>query len=149
MNSVTPSIDDCARQGRAVLITVLAALLVVAALALAAAVGALGPWNDRLRRAAPMAPLAIIVFCAWARRRQHNASTGAWQALFQDEFRQQSLARAVRAAFIFLLLAQIPLAWLLESQAAPPHTLAMACLNMLAGAIAFLGAFLYFERPSA
>ncbi|CUI03938.1 hypothetical protein [Massilia antarctica] len=149
MNSATPSIDDCARQGRAVLMTVLAALLVVAALALAATLGALGPWSDRLRRAAPMAPLAIILFCAWARRRQHNAGADAWQALFQDEFRQQSITRAVRAAFIFLLLAQIPLASLLECQAAAPHPLAMACLNMLVGAIAFLSAFLYFERPSA
>lgn len=69
--------------------------------------------------------------------------------MFQDEFRQQSIARALRFALVFLLLIQLPLALLLESQAAQPQLILMACLSMLAGAIAFLGAFLYQGRAAA
>ncbi|NHZ95227.1 hypothetical protein [Massilia sp. CCM 8734] len=154
MNANSPTIDDCAQQGRAVLTVTFAALLVVAALVLASALGALGAWGERLQRAAPTTPLAIILFCAWVRHQQSRAGDAAarkslWRAMFQDEFRRQSLARALRIAFGCVLLLQLPLALLLESQARQPQLILMACLSMLTGALAFLGAFLYLGRAEA
>ncbi|NHZ43374.1 hypothetical protein [Massilia aquatica] len=154
MNATKPTIDDCVQQGRTVLAVIFAALLTVAALALASAFGVLGAWSERLQDAAPMVPLAIILFCAWVRH-QHSHPGGSaarkllWQAMFQDEFRQQSMARALRFALVFLVLVQLPLALLLESQTAQPQLVLMACLSMLTGATAFLGAFLYIGRGAA
>ncbi|NHZ63402.1 hypothetical protein [Massilia genomosp. 1] len=150
MHATNPTIDDCARQGRSVLTVMFAALLLVTALVLASTFGALGAWSERLDRSAPMVPLAIILFCAWVRHKQHHpggngARKSLWNALFQDEFRQQSIARAVRVGFVVVLLVQLPLAFTLGQQT----TLHMACLSMLAGALAFLGAFLYLGRAEA
>ncbi|NHZ34274.1 hypothetical protein [Massilia rubra] len=154
MHATNPTIDDCARQGRSVLKVIFAALLLVTALVLASTFGALGAWSDRLDQSAPMVPLAIILFCAWVRHKQHHPGGSAarkslWNALFQDEFRQQSIARAVRVGFVVVLLVQLPLAFTLGQQATMLHMAAMACLSMLAGAIAFLGAFLYIGRADA
>lgn len=154
MPSPKPTIDTCAQQGRAVLCAIFFALLAVATLVLASAFGALDAWSEGLHRSAPLLPLAIILFCAWARQKQHHpggasARAALWKAMHNDEFRQRNNARAIRVGFVVLLLIQLPLAFALGQAWTPPPIAMLACLSMLAGAIAFLGAFLYFERADA
>jgi len=70
----------------------------------------------------------------------------ALQAVAKDEFRRLNAMRAFRVAFLIVMVVQLPLAWLLGLRPSPDSLAHMGTFTWFIGAIAFLSAFLFFDR---
>ena len=68
------------------------------------------------------------------------------QAVAKDEFRRLNAMRAVRVAFLLVMVVQLPLAWLLGLHPSPDSLAHMGTFTWFIGAISFLAAFLFFDR---
>lgn len=68
------------------------------------------------------------------------------QAATRDEFRSLNAMRAFRAAFVTVMVLQFPLGWLLGLRPVPDALSHMATFTWFIGFIAFLSAFLFFDR---
>jgi len=66
--------------------------------------------------------------------------------IFSDELRRASMSRATRAAFIVVLVAQLPLALLLFHLPALRAVMAMAVSTITLGMLTVTALFLYFDR---
>ena len=64
----------------------------------------------------------------------------------KDEFRRLNSLRAAGLAFAVVLALQWPLAWLLKFHPGPDPAMQMAACTWFLGFIAYLGAFLFFDR---
>ncbi|HEU4699110.1 MAG TPA: hypothetical protein VFS40_08020 [Gemmatimonadales bacterium] len=100
-----------------------------------------------------MLPCAVVIAVGALRRatlrgdRWHPASAEA-QAVLQDEWRRASLDRALRWAFVVVLLAQVPLALGLARLPALRAVLAMAVATSVLGLATLLALFLCFARDA-
>ncbi|HJU83614.1 MAG TPA: hypothetical protein VJ600_05350 [Holophagaceae bacterium] len=68
------------------------------------------------------------------------------RAVLEDEHRRANLHRALRAAFVVTLVAQMPLALLFVLRPMPEAPLYMGALTLSLGLMALVAAFLVFDR---
>lgn len=101
-------------------------------------------------RAPLVFPFALAV--GWAglratlRKDRWNPRRTEVEMVMQDEFRQSNLLRAQRAAFIAVLLLQIPLALTLLNVPTTRALIGMAGVTMNFGGAVVAAAFLYLDR---
>lgn len=153
MNKPSPKIDDYASYGRSVIRFALCVLLVVLLLSLILAFGGSGHALARFHALQVLAPVGIVLIVAIAQQRRRrfgpDAQGAIWKAMFEDEFRQLNLRRATRASLVGVLVLQIPLGMLLDALLPEVGMVFMGYVTMLVGAIAFMAAFLYYDRNAA
>lgn len=132
------------------LLLVLVLVLALGALGLAAALRPeLGArW---MVQAGWMLPIAIVIAVGALQRTTLRGAR--WrpdapeaQAVLRDEWRRASMDRALRVAFVVVLVAQVPLAVLLAPLPSLRAVLAMAVATSVLGLAAFLALFLFFGR---
>lgn len=68
------------------------------------------------------------------------------QAVLQDEWRQTNLNRAIRVAFIVVLMAQIPIGLLVAQLPSLRAVMAMAITTLTLGMATLIALFLFFSR---
>lgn len=68
------------------------------------------------------------------------------RAVLDDAWRQTNLARAARLTLALMILAQMPLGFLLRDLPAPRGVFAMAIATMTFGMALLVGTFLYFDH---
>ncbi len=97
-----------------------------------------------------LSPIILTLGLAWVLySRRGVAITNddpALQAVAKDEFRRLNAMRAVRVAFLTVMVVQLPLAWLLGLRPSPDSLAHMGTFTWFIGAISFLSAFLIFDR---
>ena len=69
-----------------------------------------------------------------------------FQTVAKDEFRRFNFFRAIRVAFLMVMVIQIPLAWLLSLRPSPDSLYHMATFTFFIGFITVISAFLFFDR---
>lgn len=132
------------------------ASICLAGLLPALAYGVLTAWDlagqhERLRVGVLLLSPAILALgLAWVLLSRRGAGVApadpAFQVAAQDEFRRLNALRACRAALATVLVAQVPLAWLLGLRPGPDSLAHMATLTWGLGFASFLAAFLVFDR---
>lgn len=100
-----------------------------------------------------MLPAAIVIAVGALRRAtlrsdRWRPEAAEAQAVLRDEWRQASLDRALRWAFVVVLLAQVPLALGLARLPALRAVLAMAVATSVLGLATLLALFLWFGRAA-
>ena len=97
-----------------------------------------------------LSPVVLTLGLAWVMvsRRGVSIPDGDpdFQAVAKDEFRRLNAMRAFRVAFGTVMLVQFPLAWLLGLRPSPEGLTHLASFTWFIGAIAYLSAFLFFDR---
>jgi len=153
MDTNKPTVDAYAKYARESLWVMLIVLALVALMSIGLGLAYASGWSGQLRGAPVLVPLMIIMVAGWGQSRRKrlgvNTQGTVWRAMFADEFRQQSLARAVRSALILVLVLQLPLAFAVDTWLAALGPYFMGYLTMLTGAIAVLGFFLFYGRDDA
>ena len=105
----------------------------------------LAPGSQAAQKLALLLPLFIVVAVV-SLRRAAPPDAAAMRTVRDDELRQAALGRAHRCGLFGVLILQPLLAAGLISGAAPNPVALMAATTVLAGALVFLGSFLYFDR---
>ncbi len=97
-----------------------------------------------------LSPIILTLGLAWVLFSRRGVSITnddpALQAVAKDEFRRLNAMRAFRVAFLIVMVVQLPLAWLLGLRPSPDSLAHMGTFTWFIGAIAFLSAFLFFDR---
>jgi hypothetical protein len=97
-----------------------------------------------------LCPVILTLGLIWLRfSRKGNPITlkdPDFQAIAKDEFRKLCFERAFRVAFVVVMAVQVPLAWLLSLRPSPDSLFHMGTFTFFIGFIAFLTAFLFFDR---
>ena len=109
----------------------------------------LASWPSRLPWLLPMVMIfAMIGLHAplRGRGRRWDPRSPEVKAIMEDEFRRTNMARAQRAAFMVVLIAQVPLALLLMHLPAMQAVLAMAVATITLGMVILIALFLFFDR---
>jgi hypothetical protein len=92
--------------------------------------------------------LGVLLFLqvAVARGAEMKGTRRRGLAVEADEWQQKNLDRAMRVAFVVMVFAQFPLAWLLSSSSATMPLLAMGVTTVHLGIATLLGTYLYLSR---
>jgi hypothetical protein len=142
--------DRYQRYSRRGMLVVLALAVLVGALTLAVTLDPDGGVARGLPRFVVVVPVAIALIAgglySTLRGDRWDPRSPEAQALLGDEWRQQTMARAMRGAFGVVLAAQAPLAVWLASRPAPNNVIAMAIVTMSLGLAALCTLFLVFDR---
>lgn len=151
MTSPTPSRTDLYQAySHRSMILILALALLVGGLTLVVFFDPDGVVAHGLPRAAVLVPIAIALsvagLYATLRGQRWEPSAPDGRAVLEDEWRQQSLTRALRGAFGVVLAAQAPLAVCLAGRPGPESVVAMAIVTMCLGLATLSGLFLVFDR---
>ncbi len=97
-----------------------------------------------------LSPIILTLGLAWVMFSRKGVAIPSddpdFQAIAQDEFRRLNAMRAVRVAFVTVMVAQLPLAWLLGLRPSPDSLAHMGTFTWFIGFISFLSAFLFFDR---
>jgi len=95
-------------------------------------------------------PIFIIFTVVWLQsfKKKNGITNGsaALKAMFADELRSQSINKAYRAAFIVIIVAQIPFSLLLNVSALTNQAVILGITTLVFGTTTFLSFFLYFDR---
>ena len=144
--------DRYLRYSRRGMVVVLALAVLVGALTLAVTLDPQGSIARGLPRLTLVVPIAIALIAgglhATLRGDRWDPRAPEAQALLGDEWRQQTMARAMRGAFGVVLAAQAPLAVWLAGRPGPGNVVAMAIVTMMLGLAALCTLFLVFDRGS-
>ena len=138
------------RVSRRGLLTVLITILLLGGTMLGTALwpsSVLASWPSRLPWLLPLVMIfALIGLHAPLRGRRWDPASPEVKAIIEDEFRRANMARAQRAAFMVVLIAQVPLALLLTRLPAMQAVLAMAVATITLGMVILIALFLFFDR---
>ena len=128
-------------------------LVLIISLGAAALAMALRPDGDVSRwlaRVPWFLPVAIIialgVLQSSLRGHRWNPASPEGKAIMRDEWRRTNMDRAMRAAFIVVLVAQVPLGLLLTNLPPPRALMAMAVSTIAMGMATLVALFLFFDR---
>ncbi len=150
MTSPTPSRTELyqAYSHRSMVLIFTLALL-VGGVTVAVVVDPDGALARGLPRTAALVPVAIALsvaaLYATLRGQRWDPAAADARAVLEDEWRQQSLTRALRGAFGVVLAAQAPLAACLVGRPGPASLMAMAVATMCLGLATLSGLFLLFD----
>jgi hypothetical protein len=132
-------------------------LIVIVALGAAALVMALQPdgaFSRTLEKTSWFFPIATIIgvgaLQTTLRRNRWNPNSPEAKAILNDEWRRTNLDRAMKVAFIVLLVTQLPLGWLfgvmLAQLSVLRAVLGMAVSTVTLGMSIFVATFLVLDR---
>lgn len=125
-------------------------ILVMGSLAIALAISPDGAASRFLTGAPWLIPIACVIVVgamqATLRGNRWTARSPEVQAIMSDEWRRSNLDRALRVAFVAILIAQIPLALLFTVLPAQRALFAMAASTITLGLALIAGLFLAFDR---
>ncbi|MEX2527109.1 MAG: hypothetical protein WEA09_05675 [Gemmatimonadota bacterium] len=115
------------------------------------------PENTLLQSLSGHAPLAGTLVIAGLFAMQLTMLRGArWnlkapevRAVLDDEWRRTNMDRAVRAAFVLVLVAQVPMAWVLSELSPLYPLMVMAIVTGILGLSALIAAYLVFARQGS
>jgi len=115
-----------------------------------------GVFASLMPRISALIPIAIALVAgmlvATLRGDRWDPKAPEARAILDDEWRRASMDRAIRVAFVVILVAQVPLAfWLafwLASVRSPRGILALSTTTMTLGLAVLAGCFLYFDRDA-
>lgn len=138
------------RMSRRAVYAVLVMTICAGAIVLGSIIAPKSALNTWIEKTSYMIPL-VVIFVAVAlqaplKGRRWNPESPEVKALLLDEFRQANLSRASRAAFIAILIAQIPFALFFASLPSTRAVLGMAVSTVILGMVAFIALFLFFDR---
>jgi hypothetical protein len=143
------------------MVVVLLLILTFGALGLAMTFSPNGTVSHWVEKASWFLPIAFIlgVVGMASNRRRWNPDSPEVKAVMNDEWRRTSMDRALRASFVVVLLAQLPLALLfgaipglvepwraLAQLPAQRAVIAMAVSTITLGMTTLAALFLYFDR---
>jgi hypothetical protein len=139
------------RRGMAALLML---ILVLGATALAMALRPDGAFAQTLEKAPWFFPIAIIIGVAALqtsmRKNRWNPNSPEAKAILNDEWRRTNLDRAMKVAFIVILVTQLPLGWLfgvmLAQLSVLRAVLGMAVSTITLGMTIFVATFLFLDR---
>lgn len=144
--------DRYQRYSRRGMLAVLVLAVVVGALTLVVTRDPQGAIARGLPRFALVVPVAIALIAgglyATLRGDRWDPRAPEARALLGDEWRQQTMARAMRGAFGAVLAVQAPLAVWLGGRPAPGSVTAMAIVTMTVGLATLCALYLVFDRGS-
>ena len=125
-------------------------LIVVLALGSLCIGFAFRPNDPMLHSTSRLIPLFIAILgtalAAVARRSGLRPGSSESEAALGDEWRQAILARAIRVAFLVLLVVQVPLAFCFTSLPVLRALLAMAVSTITIALVTFAGTYLVLDR---
>jgi hypothetical protein len=132
------------------MVVVLVLMVVIGSVSLAISLqpdGVVAQWTARFSIMVPIA-IALIggALGATLRGDRWDPKAPGARAIVQDEWRRLNMARAMRGAFVVVIIAQMPLALWLGSLPSPRGVMAMAITTMTLGVATLSGLFLIFER---
>jgi len=97
-----------------------------------------------------LSPILLTLGLAWVMFSRKDISITNddpdLQAIAKDEYRRLNAMRAVRVAFLTVMVVQFPLAWLVGLRPSVDGLSHMGSLTWFIGAVTFLAAFLFFDR---
>ncbi len=112
--------------------------------------GTFHSFSQRLVTPFPLLPLlvcfGVIANGSSLKRQRFTKEDPDVRAVLDDEHRHQNFHRATRAALVFTLLAQIPLAILFQLRPVPDAPYYMGALSLVLGVMALVASFLVFDR---
>ena len=144
--------DRYQRYSRRGMVVLLGLAVLVGAVTLAATLDPDGSIARGLPRAVVMVPIAMALIggalTTTLRGDRWDPRAPEAQALLGDEWRRQIMARAIRSAFVVVLVAQAPLALWLSGRPSPGNVVAMAIVTMTLGLATLCAHFLISDRAS-
>lgn len=109
--------------------------------------GVIARWLPRLSATLPIAITLIAgAIAATLRGDRWDPNAPEARAIMQDEWRRLNMARAMRGAFVVVIVAQVPLALWLGTLPSPRGVMALAIATMTLGLATLSALFLIFER---
>ena len=95
-------------------------------------------------------PVYLVIAIIWLsalKKKANNLKTSAiFRVVIEDELRIQSLNRAFRNSFLFVIISQIPMAYFFNVSSINDVSRIQGILTIVSGVITFLTLFLIYDR---
>jgi len=95
-------------------------------------------------------PIYIVISIIWLFNLKNKTgmtnNSSVFRAVMEDELRMQSLHKAFRHSFIFVIISQIPMAYLFSVSSIISASIIQSILTIVLGITTFLTLFLIYDR---